>query len=726
MGADYLYAYNVELTPGSALHASGGSLNSANFFTLYDIPGLVPGSAESLSKLLPGFNLSEQFVGITPFTETPKPPDSPSLLNITATYTGADFRPSQTPPFDPVSLGTLSFLSKYPLGPTQLAYTAATQKLEDFPSLVANNTGQVAGPGPWPGISRPPGSFHEFPVPTPFSSPTGITAGPAIDPYSLWFVEQGGNNIGRLGAGGGFREFPIPTPDSQPLLITAGKDNSLWFVEQGATQIGRLTVSGRFTEYSIPTPYSVPMSITLGPYTDPDTVWFTEFAGNNIVRLSSTGDFTEFPIPTFGSGPAGITAGPDGAIWFTEFQANQIGQLTTDGKFSEFSIPTPYSGPQNITVGSDGNLWFTEMNGNQIGRITTDGTITEFSINTPDSGPHFITAANDGNVYFTEVNANQIGCMSPAGTITEFPIPTTDSGPTDITSGADGNIWFTEKYANKIGQFAIKQGGPAASFQVNLPTNITAGMPFSVIVTALDARGRVTTGYTGTVTFSSSDSYPGVSPAEYTFVPGDSGTHTFTGLTLFTAGAQTVTVRDKNADSISDSTTAMVIPAPANHFVLLAPPMVASGSPFGVVVSALDPYGNVDTSYAGTVRFTTSDGDPAVVLPATYTFSSTDGGSHFFAQGVTLITPGDQTLRATDTRSGITGSATITVAPTPAPPGVGGGRKHTRFGSAFITEGGAVPSMYPLETGEREAWSVLAMSEHEAAHLFGSNGDPVL
>jgi hypothetical protein len=40
-----------------------------------------------------------------------------------------------------------------------------------------------------------------------------------------------------------------------------------------------------------------------------------------------------------------------------------------------------------------------------------------------------------------------------------------------------------------------------------------------------------------------------------------------------------------------------------------------------------------------------------------------------FPSGVTLITPGDQALTVTDTVSGITGSATITVTSPAAPPG---------------------------------------------------------
>jgi hypothetical protein len=47
--------------------------------------------------------------------------------------------------------------------------------------------------------------------------------------------------------------------------------------------------------------------------------------------------------------------------------------------------------------------------------------------------------------------------------------------------------------------------------------------------------------------------------------------------------------------------------------------------------------------------------------PADYT--AADAGVHTFTGGVNLITPGDQTVTATDTASGITRTVTVTVGP---------------------------------------------------------------
>jgi len=49
---------------------------------------------------------------------------------------------------------------------------------------------------------------------------------------------------------------------------------------------------------------------------------------------------------------------------------------------------------------------------------------------------------------------------------------------------------------------------------------------YSFTVTAVDAYGNVTTGYTGTIHFSSDEDHADL-PDDYTFSAADAGTHTF-------------------------------------------------------------------------------------------------------------------------------------------------------------------------------------------------------
>ncbi len=188
----------------------------------------------------------------------------------------------------------------------------------------------------------------------------------------------------------------------------------------------------------------------------------------------------------------------------------------------------------------------------------------------------------------------------------------------------------------------------------------TAGTPFTVTVTALDANGNPVPDYQGTVRFRSTDPQAHL-PRRYTFTADDAGAHTFT-VTLATAGKQNLVVRDTATHSIKGKATVTVTAAPAAAFQFFAPSAVVAGTPFAVTVIAVDPYGNIDTNFLSVMSFGVTDPDPGVVLPADYAVQPGDQGMATF-DGLVLVTPGDQTLTVTDPASGITGSVTITVLP---------------------------------------------------------------
>jgi hypothetical protein len=173
-----------------------------------------------------------------------------------------------------------------------------------------------------------------------------------------------------------------------------------------------------------------------------------------------------------------------------------------------------------------------------------------------------------------------------------------------------------------------------------VPPQVVAGRPFDVFVEAVDAQDQFVSAYTGTIHFASSDSQATL-PTDYTFTAADNGFHTFAnGVTLFTAGMQTLTVEDTSTNSIMGSTTIQVQAAPANHLGIIAPSTSVAGAPFSAVIEALDPYGNLNTGYTGTVTLTSSSRDPE---PAVYTFTAGDGGTHTF--NARVLTAGSQTFR---------------------------------------------------------------------------------
>jgi len=174
----------------------------------------------------------------------------------------------------------------------------------------------------------------------------------------------------------------------------------------------------------------------------------------------------------------------------------------------------------------------------------------------------------------------------------------------------------------------------------------TAGTSFAFAVTALDPFGNTDTSYAGTVHFTSSDTSSGVALPPDSPLTGGSGTFS---ATLDRAGAQTITGSDKASASIAGTATVQVIAAGAVTVTLVAPKSVVANQPFNVGVTLDDQFGNVATGYRGTLHFTTSDlvAQQLGKMPADYTFTGADGGSHSFS--VTLMTPASQTITVTDT-----------------------------------------------------------------------------
>ncbi len=201
---------------------------------------------------------------------------------------------------------------------------------------------------------------------------------------------------------------------------------------------------------------------------------------------------------------------------------------------------------------------------------------------------------------------------------------------------------------------SVTPGATAQFVVVANPATLIAGASTSISVTAEDAYSNVTPGYTGTVHLTSSNT-GAVIPPNNTLTSG----HGTFGVTLDTAGPQTVTATDTVAGAINGtSNTITVNPGATTHLAVTANlSTVAAGTNVAFTVSALDTFGNVTPAYTGTVKFAISD--PLLTAPANSTL--TLGVGTF---GVTLKTAGPQTLTATDTNSSaLTGTDTVSVTP---------------------------------------------------------------
>ena len=152
------------------------------------------------------------------------------------------------------------------------------------------------------------------------------------------------------------------------------------------------------------------------------------------------------------------------------------------------------------------------------------------------------TAADNGVHIFTVT-------LKTAGTRT---LTATDTVTSSIT-GTQSGITVT--------------AAAASTFTMSLPMTGVAGTAFNASVTAKDAFGNTATGYTGTIHLTSSDAQA-VLPADYTFVAADNGAHSFTTVTLKTAGLQSVTATDTLTSSITGTATTIVRSAAASVFTV--------------------------------------------------------------------------------------------------------------------------------------------------------------
>ena len=92
--------------------------------------------------------------------------------------------------------------------------------------------------------------------------------------------------------------------------------------------------------------------------------------------------------------------------------------------------------------------------------------------------------------------------------------------------------------------------GTHATLYITAPTSAIAGSPFTLTVTAKVGASRDTV-INSSIRFTSSDS-AAILPPIYLFIANDAGSHTFTnGVTLMTAGNQSITVTVIGAPAIT-------------------------------------------------------------------------------------------------------------------------------------------------------------------------------
>jgi hypothetical protein len=213
--------------------------------------------------------------------------------------------------------------------------------------------------------------------------------------------------------------------------------------------------------------------------------------------------------------------------------------------------------------------------------------------------------------------------------------------------------------------------GPATLFQVQVASsNGTAGVSLNVQVMAVDNSNFIDSGFTGTVTFGSSDTIA-ILPADYTFTAGDSGVKIFP-VTFRKAGSQTITVSTlpPSIFIMGTSTSVNVGGGAATSLAINAPASANVGTPITATITLKDAWGNAANAYSGTIHVSATDPssvvhnatDSAVTLPTDAILTGSTG-----TRSVTLNAIGNWKITTADTLNGALTATTPTISVTATP-----------------------------------------------------------
>ncbi len=150
-----------------------------------------------------------------------------------------------------------------------------------------------------------------------------------------------------------------------------------------------------------------------------------------------------------------------------------------------------------------------------------------------------------------------------------------------------------------------------------------------------DQYGNIVTGFSGSVSISSSDHQA------VAIVGGNTSLTAGSGIFQVALDAVDNVTLTAGVGEIEGSTGVIQVePAAANSFAISAPTTAAVGTAFTVTLTAKDPFGNIATAYNGTVTFASSDHQAV-------TATSMSWGNGVGTAQLTLSTPNTVTLTAT-------------------------------------------------------------------------------
>ena len=192
---------------------------------------------------------------------------------------------------------------------------------------------------------------------------------------------------------------------------------------------------------------------------------------------------------------------------------------------------------------------------------------------------------------------------------------------------------------------------------------VAAGSPFGFVVSAQNAAGSVDTSFNGNVTidFQSGGGDVPVSTLGGTLtVPAVNGVATFTGLTLTPPGVYALSVISAGLAGVT--TNFFTVSGVATQLVVTTPPpaAVTVGAGFGLQLTTEDAFGNLDTTFDGsvTISLAANPGGPGSTLGGTLTAIASNGVVTFSGLTLNHLGAGYTLMAAT---SGLTSATTSAI-----------------------------------------------------------------
>jgi hypothetical protein len=380
------------------------------------------------------------------------------------------------------------------------------------------------------------------------------------------------------------------------------------------------------------------------------TYTFAFYGVPTATTAGSACTFTVAALDYYGNLATGYT----GTVHFTSSDSRAVlpADATLNGGYASFSATLKTAGTQSLTVRDTvngaltGTLAGITVNAAAASALVftgyptalTAGIAGSFLVTVFDAYGNVATSYN-GTVHFSSSDAQAVLPANTALTNGQGSVAVTfrTAGTQSITVTDTANAALTATQ----GGIAVSPASASSLVVSGLPSTATAGTSQSFTIVATDAYGNLATGDSDPVHMSSSDPQA-VLPTNTTLT---GGVGRFTA-TFKTAGTQTFVVTDStNSPVIGAETRIAITPAAPSTLSLTGfPGNDTAGAAANFTVTARDAFGNVATGYTGTVHFTSSD--PQASLPANYTFTAADAGTHTFS--ATLKTAGSQSLSTTD------------------------------------------------------------------------------